>query len=119
MPNRQLTEDELKKARALLTSVRARLLKLSNGDKNLLFAYRRKIFKELMYDERSKPMVRRHLKQMKRKEQAGLCAICQNPLPETYAVLDRFNAVDGYTMKNTRLIHQDCDAHTQLSRGYA
>jgi hypothetical protein len=119
MPNRQLSPDELKKARALLTCVRARLLKLSNGNKHLLFAYRRKIFKELMYDERSKPMARRRLKQIKREEQSGLCAICQKSLPETYVVLDRFKAVDGYTVKNTRLIHQDCDADTQRSRGYA
>ena len=63
MANRQLTPEELKHANALLDEIRIRLETLSAGDKNLLFAYRRKIFKELTYDERSKPMARRKLKE--------------------------------------------------------
>jgi hypothetical protein len=119
MPNRQLTSDELEKARALLEEIRARLTVLSNGDKELLFAYRRKIYKELGYDERSKPMARRALKDKKWKEQRGLCAICEKELPVRYTVLDRLNAVDGYTPENTRLIHQECDVSQQESKGYA
>lgn len=119
MANRNLTPEELAKANALLADVRAQLERLSGGDKELLFAFRRKIFKELTYDERSKPMVRRKLKDQKWKEQRGLCAICGKDLPERYTVLDRFNAADGYTRENTRLIHQECDVKHQEEKGYA
>lgn len=77
------------------------------------------MFKELTYDERDKLAVRRKLKDFKLKEQRGLCAICGKELPETYTVLDRTNAVDGYKKDNTRLIHQDCDVAHQVSKGYA
>jgi hypothetical protein len=119
MPNRQLTSEELVKANDLLKEIRGRLEEFANGDKELLFAYRRKVFKELTYDERDKPTARRKLKDQKRKEQRGLCAICGKPLPEKYTVLDRFNAVDGYTKENTRLIHSECDVAQQESKGYA
>jgi UTP:GlnB (protein PII) uridylyltransferase len=118
MPNRQLTKDELEKANVLLAEVRTKLASLSGGNKDLLFAYRRKIFKELTYDERDKPMVRRKLKDQKWKEQRGLCAICGESLPEKYTVLDRLRAMDGYTRENTRLIHQSCDIKYQESKGY-
>lgn len=119
MANRQLTAEELVRTRALLDDVRSRLAELSAGDKELLFAFRRKVYKELSYDERSKPMTRRALKDKKWKEQRGLCAICNKDLPATYTVLDRLNAADGYTAENTRLIHQDCDVSHQKSKGYA
>ena len=119
MPNRQLTADELKKANALLAEIRGKLEALSGGDNELLFAYRRKVFKELTYDERDKPTVRRKLKDQKWKEQRGLCAICKEPLPEKYTVLDRLRAIDGYTSENTRLVHQACDVKEQESKGYA
>lgn len=92
---------------------------MSRGDADLLFAFRRKVYKELTYDERSSPTARRKLKDLKRREQDGVCAVCSQPLPETYAVLDRLVAAVGYTVENTRLIHQDCDVETQASRGYA
>ena len=47
MANPRLTPDQLDLARALLDEVRARLADLSGGDKELLFAYRRKLAKEL------------------------------------------------------------------------
>lgn len=119
MPNRQLTPDELANANKLLEKIRERLKSLANGDEELLFAYRRKIFKELMYDERDKPSARRKLKDQKRKEQHELCAICGKPLPKKYTVLDRLNAVAGYTKENTRLIHSECDIAQQESKGYA
>src|SRR5258708_4834699 len=97
MPNRSLTDGELARANRLLTSIRQRLRILSGGDKKLLFAYRRKVAKELTYDERSKPSRRRALKERKWREQRGLCAECDKPLPKPYSVLDRLNAVDGYT----------------------
>ncbi|MBI1749946.1 MAG: hypothetical protein HYR59_04720 [Acidobacteria bacterium] len=114
-----LSTEQLEKARALLDEVREKLKALSGGDKELLFAYRRKLSKELTYDERSKPMVRRKLKDQKWKQQRGLCAICKEQLPEKYTVLDRLNASAGYSSENTRLVHQKCDLAHQESKGYA
>jgi hypothetical protein len=62
MANRNLTLGELEKANLLLREVHARLKALAGDDADLVFAYNRKIAKELSYDERSKPMVRRKLK---------------------------------------------------------
>lgn len=119
MSNRQLSKDELEKANELLDEIRGRLWKLANDDRGLLFAYRRKVYRELTFDERGKPAYRLQLKQLKRKEQGCLCTICGEPLPEKYVVLDRYKAMDGYTKDNTRLIHQDCDVKIQRSRSYA
>jgi hypothetical protein len=118
MPNRKLTPQQLEKARELLSDVRGRLDALAGGDVELGFAYRRKVAKELIYDERSHPMVRRKLKLEKRKDQNGLCARCKNPLPEKYAVLDRFEAAKGYTSENTQLICEKCDREVQAERRY-
>ena len=118
MPSRVLANEELGKARELLDDIRQRLLTLSNDDKDLLFAYRRKIGKELIYDERSHPSVRRKLKRLKRIEQNGICALCPSLLPARYAVLDRLVAPAGYTADNTRLICEPCDRRVQEATGY-
>ncbi len=118
MPNRNLTLEELAKANALLKNLRVQLLEISSGDPELLFAYRRKIAKELGYDERGKPAHRKILKARKMGEQGGLCSVCSEPLPEKYAVLDRFDAMGGCMPENTRLIHAGCDTHIQSGRGY-
>jgi hypothetical protein len=119
MPNRQLTAEELKaKAYPLLTEVRDRLSKLADGDKDLLWALRRKVYKELMYDERGKPMQRVALKKAKSVEQNGLCALCHKPLPSKYSVLDRLGAMGGYTVENTRVLCPECDTRIQTERGY-
>ena len=118
MPNRQLTSEELAKANRLLDTIRAGLDALSGGDRELLFAYRRKIAKQLNYDERSSPMARRALKIIMRERQKGLCAACSTELPETYNVLDRFNAVDGYVEANVQLICEPCDREKQRKRNY-
>ena len=118
MANPRLTPEQLDLARTLLEDVRTRLKHLSGGDDELLFAYRRKVYKELAYDERSKPMARRRLKQLKMVEQKGLCLLCNELLPERGAVLDRTRAVDGYTPENTRLIHAACDVAHQAAKGY-
>ena len=60
MPNRTLSPDELLNANELLEEVRARLTSLAGDDSTLLFAYRRKIYKELTYDERGKPAHRQN-----------------------------------------------------------
>jgi len=49
MPNRNLSADELKRANELLADIRKRLADLASADPLLLFAYRRKIAKELGY----------------------------------------------------------------------
>jgi hypothetical protein len=113
-----LSKDELLVARQLLEQVTTRLDELSNGDSELLFAYRRNIAKELTYAERSSPMVRRRLKILKRKEQNGLCWKCGQTLPEKYVVLDRIAAAAGYVPENTHLICEPCDRLIQASRGY-
>ena len=118
MPNRNLSAEELLKANSLLVDIRTKMADLAGGDPALLFAYRRKIQKELSYDERGKPGHRKSLKAFKMGEQNSLCAICKKPLPEKYAVLDRLNGMDGYTRENTRLIHGDCDTSVQAERGY-
>ena len=65
MLNRNLNSSELKLANALLAEIRERLNKLAAGDGLLLFAYRRKVVKELGYDERGNPGIRDKLKALK------------------------------------------------------
>jgi hypothetical protein len=120
VPNRQLSHTEREQLFApLLVEVRRRLRDLASDDDALHWALRRKLFKELVYDERSKPMQRKALKAKKRKEQSGLCGLCQSPLPERDTVLDRRQAMKGYTAENTRLICRSCDTNIQSRRGYA
>lgn len=119
MPNRRLTADELKLAGQILDDVRQKIELLSGSDPELKFAFNRKISKELTYDERRKPAYRRKLKAKKRLLQSGLCANCNCQLESgVVTILDRFRAVDGYTVENTRLLCQACDATIQAGRGY-
>lgn len=120
MPNRQLTDSEREALFApLIAEVRERLESLSGGDPALLWALRRKLAKELSYDERGKPMHRVMLKLQKRVEQGNRCALCSGELPDPGAVLDRFEAMGGYTKENTRLLCPACDTQEQQKRGYA
>lgn len=120
MSNRQLSEDELKNLfQPLFAETTAKLLDLSNGDVGLHWALRRKLYKELSYAERGKPSHRKRLKKQKRSEQDGLCHICNSTLPDSGAVLDRYEAMAGYTSENTRLLCPDCDRKEQASKGYS
>jgi hypothetical protein len=119
VPNRNLTPEELKRANELLAGIRERLTKLAAGDPFLLFAYRRKIAKELGYDERGKPGARKQLKALKWGQQQGKCAHCRQDLSLAYSELDRKNAADGYTIENTELVHAKCHQERQASKGYA
>jgi hypothetical protein len=79
MADPRLTPDQPDLARVLLDEVRARLVDLRGGSKELQFAHRRNICNELMHDERNEPMVRRRLKQLKMKEQEALPALRRAP----------------------------------------
>jgi hypothetical protein len=118
MANPTLDADQLKLAQKLVDEIRRKLLAVSGEDKNLLFAFRRKVFKTLLYDERRTPAARNKLKRQKRKEQEDNCAHCGEKLPDKYVVLDRFDAVQGYTEENTQLICQPCDRRIQEHRAY-
>jgi hypothetical protein len=118
MANRNLSAEELKHASELLQDIRKRFTELAAGDPLLLFAYRRKIVKELGYDERSKPGVRAKLKAMKWGLQNGKCAHCSEEMPLKYSELDRKNAADGYTVENTELVHAKCHQDRQAARSY-
>jgi hypothetical protein len=119
MPNRNLSPAELKDAKKLLADVRNRLTQLSAGDALLLFAYRRKIAKELGYDERGKPGARKQLKALKWGQQGRQCAHCGEEMPLRNSELDRKNAADGYTEENTELVHHNCHQERQAAKGYA
>ena len=118
MPNRNLTPDELKHASKLLGEIRRKLEALAAGDPLLLFAYRRKVMKELGYDERGKPGARAQLKAMKWGLQQGKCAHCGDDLPLKYSELDRKAAADGYTPQNTELVHAKCHQERQATKRY-
>ncbi len=102
MSNRQLSEDELNELfYPLYAKTTAKLLELSGGDAGLQWALRRKLYKELSYAERGKPSHRKRLKKLKRSEQQELCLECHEPLPESGAVLDRYEAMAD-TLKRTQ-----------------
>lgn len=118
MPNPQLNKKQLESSWRLLGEVRAKLKKLSKDNKNLLFAYRRKIFKELMHDERGKPMQRRKLQELMWGKQKGKCAICKNSLKLKGAELDRKSAPRGYVETNVRLVHHICHRKDQARKKF-
>jgi len=120
MPNRRLTKSEIENIfKPLIGDVRSQLEKVTSGDKSLLWALRRKLAKELIYEERGTPTQRTKLKAIKRVEQNGICILCQNPLPTKGAELDRFEAMLGYTAENTRLVCHSCHIADQQRKGYA
>lgn len=113
MPNRRLGNEERERLDALLDDVRRRLQLLSEGDDELHWAFRRRLFNQLQYDERLRPQYRAAIKKKKRKLQNGLCNICRLPLPESNAVLDRYEAMKGYSLENTQLLCHSCDVKKQ------
>jgi hypothetical protein len=86
---------------SLLEEVRQSIQRLSGDDSEPQFAIRRKIAKELSYDERGKPTQRKPL-----------------PLLARGAVLDRQNAMAGYTVENVKLICRACDDELQEARSF-
>ena len=117
--NRTLTQEELERLfNPLFHDMTTRIDSLADGDKELVWALRRKLSKELQYLERGKPMLRRAIKKKKWEEQDGKCAVCLLDLPEKNSVLDRLVAMDGYTVDNTRLLCPECDSAVQAKREY-
>jgi hypothetical protein len=97
MPGVRLTPEQAEAANALLKDIVNRLEELSGGSAQLLFSMRRRIFIRLSYAERGTPALRKKLKEIKRKQQLGRCAIGQEDLPASGAELDRIDPVLGYT----------------------
>jgi hypothetical protein len=118
MPNRKLTPTEIEQAVELLSFIRNRLVQVSAGDLELLFAIRRRLIVKLTHEERGTPAHRNKIKRLKRVEQNGLCHFCSKELPLKYAELDRLNASAGYTVENTRLVHHDCHIRDQAEKSY-
>lgn len=119
MPHRRLTPPELATVNALLAEIRERIATIAAGDEAIVWALRHKIYKELMHEERGKPLARRVLKDAKRASQGGLCLICKEQLPEKNSVLDRLEAMKGYTLENTRLLCPSCDTRLQAEKVYS
>ena len=89
MPNRNLNAVELEQANELLRDIRDRLTALAGNDPLLLFAYRRKIVKELGYDERGKPGARGKLKALKWGQQNGKCPTARSFAPNILSLTAR------------------------------
>lgn len=118
MTTPKLTPEQLIEAAALLNDIRQRIKDLSGHDPEIEFAYRRRIYKQLEYDERSKTQKRKALQKKKWKRQDMLCGICNKPLPLEDSELDRLKAIDGYTEENVLLVHQDCHRKDQKERNF-
>jgi hypothetical protein len=114
-----LSEEDRAKAIAILVQLRARIAEVAGEDRERLFQVRRYIVKRLEFDERGTPTQRRKLKDQKWKSQRGLCALCQEKLPERGAELDRFRAIEGYTAENTQLLCRLCHEKAAEDRGFA
>lgn len=105
--------------RPLFAEIVAMITEAADGDDDRLWALRRKIAKELVYLERSRPGDRSRLKKAMRAKQGGLCALCGQELPEKGAELDRRVAKLGYIESNVRLVHHECHISDQAAKGYA
>ncbi len=109
----ELSEENRTKAIALLEELRAKIEAVSGGDEALRFQMKRYIAKRLEFDERGTPTHRRRLKAQKRVSQRGLCASCEEELPERGAELHRARAIDGYTVENTSLLCPRCHGNAE------
>lgn len=113
----ELLDENRAKAVVILERLRVDILAAAAGDRDLIFQMKRYISKRLEFDERGTPTHRRKLKELMWKKQGGLCAQCKTGLPERGAELDRFKAMDGYTVQNTQLLCHTCHMKVQELRG--
>ncbi len=109
----ELSEADRERAKLLLEELRGKIDEAAAGDEALRFQMKRYIAKRLEFDERGTPAYRKRLKEEKRKTQMGLCASCDEELPETGAELHRMRAIEGYTPENTRLLCARCHANAE------
>jgi hypothetical protein len=109
----ELSEIDREKAKALLAELRVKIDEAAAGDEALRFQMKRYIAKRLEFDERGTPTHRRRLKAQKRVSQRGLCASCDEELPERGAELHRARAIEGYTVENTSLVCARCHANAE------
>lgn len=114
-----MTKEESAIVRKLLDDIRSKLEELAHGDRDLMFAMRRRLYIRLMHDERGTPLHRRKLKTLKWEQQNHLCAICGKDLALKFSELDRTEAFLGYTPENTRLVHHDCHIADQRSKNFS
>lgn len=118
--NPQLTPEQREQLfEPLFEKTKNELTRCAKGDERLLWALRRKLAKELVYLERGKPTDRAKLKTLMWKKQEGICALCNKPMEKKGSELDRFNAFDGYTESNVRLVHHECHVADQTKKGFA
>jgi hypothetical protein len=119
MANPRLTNEQRAQLFApLFEGVKAELQTLSGGDTRLMWALRRKLAKELVYMERSTPAARNKLKALMWVKQNGMCALCNEPIPQKGSELDRFEAFIGYVESNVRLVHHECHINDQAAKNY-
>ncbi|WP_263382908.1 HNH endonuclease [Granulicella arctica] len=115
----ELSPEDRARALAILAQVRAEILAVAGEDRELSFQMKRYIAKRLEFDERGTPTQRKKLKEQMLKKQGGLCALCREKLPQRGAELDRFKAIDGYTVENTQLVCPACHRKAQRTRDVA
>lgn len=125
MSNERMSKSQLEMARQILADVRQRLATAAQDDERFAFLLRRYISKNLTYDERGNPQQRTKLKLQKLVEQKGKCAYTNCPTPDRIMTregepeLDRIEAIKGYTIENTVLVHHDCHRMSQKEKGFA
>lgn len=105
----KLTPEQMKQADELFARLKADLLALSNGDDDLLFNFRRQMYKGLMYDERGTPLARQRLKKATWLKQEYKCAVCGLELPFEGSELERLYAPKGFVEGNVKVVHHACN----------
>jgi hypothetical protein len=105
------TEDQREKAHKLLRSLVDDIIKLSQGDKTLVFAL-------MEYKERGNPAQRRKMKSKMHIQQKGLCTLCGCELPTKGAEFHRTDTVIGDIEINTVLICHTCHDSEQEAKSF-
>jgi hypothetical protein len=118
MPNRRLSNEERARLAPLISEIRSTLREIAGSDEALFWALRRRVWVQLQFEERGTPAQRAALKKQKRVEQNNRCKECSEPLDVSFIVLDRHDAMLGYTTQNTQLLCQKCDRAKQATLKY-
>ena len=119
MANRTLTPAERAIAKKVFDSIEKKLANLAGKDKNLIFAFRRKISRSLIEKEKGTVAEHNRLKKEKWSENNGRCEYGKHKMPTLRgAVLHRHEAMRGYTARNTILICPKCHDEIHTKVGY-